>query len=366
MNVIIDSTVIFDDWHLNKVTSRLFLENIESVGHTLLVPEVVLLECINRFRETVSEKAGKVDANLRGLREMLGRPAQLPDTINIESRLVILANEYSRNLRWLLTQRGARILPVPPVRHAQILKRDLSRRKPFTETGKGYRDTLIWEAILKDIRNHRGESYAFVTHNHKDFAGKDGALHPHLADDLEGDGNPRNAVSLFPTLHAFVDSEILPHLPEPHRAFLATITQSHPEFSLEQALENELLRVLPGEEFDASTLGIANQYENPTVSMVDRPTNVKIQEERELEEGSQRLLRVTAQVECYFDCFIFKSDYYCLPDDDAPAVQDWNDHYFLTEIPVVLELDTYLTVDLTTGRVTSFELLEAEESHAEW
>jgi len=35
------------------------------------------------------------------------------------------------------------------ISHADIVTRDLKRRKPFQQNGKGYRDTLLWETIVR-------------------------------------------------------------------------------------------------------------------------------------------------------------------------------------------------------------------------
>jgi hypothetical protein len=69
---------------------------------------------------------------------------------------------------------------IPRVSHEEVVKRDLLRRKPFGESGKGYRDTLIWETVLAELRREQSQM-ALVSHNIKDFAGPDRMLHADLA-----------------------------------------------------------------------------------------------------------------------------------------------------------------------------------------
>ena len=92
--------------------------------------------------------------------------------------------------------------------------------------------------------------------------------------------------------------------------------------------------------------------------MVCSPYDIQIEEERELEEEHECALRVTANVDCYFDYYIYKSDYHCLPEDKSPSVTDWNESYFLTEVEATVAIDAYVTFDSKSGDITSFELLE--------
>ena len=59
---------------------------------------------------------------------------------------------------------------MPQVSHADLVERDLSSRKPFSPTGKGYRDALIWESVVElctDLTD--ADTLIFVTDNKSDF-----------------------------------------------------------------------------------------------------------------------------------------------------------------------------------------------------
>ena len=357
MRVVLDTSVFVSDFRLKGAAFRLFLENLRTVGHSLVVPRIVFMETVNKYRERLKQTVTKLGSTTDELRHLLGRDLGLPTAVDTQAKIDELGGLYERELRSWLRERGAHIVRIPRISHEDVVKRDLMRRKPFSESGKGYRDTLIWETVLAELRKEQ-TPIALVSHNIKDFAGSDRTLHTDLVNDLRELGIDADHVVFFDALRAFVDAHIMKALPIPHRAFLELMADRHPLFSLESALEKELLEVLPGKELDAEDLGLRSEYETPTISMVGSPYEIQIEEERELEEEHERALRVTANVDCYFDCYIYKSDYYCLPEGESPSVEDWNESYFLAETEATVAIDAYVTFDLESGEITSFELLE--------
>lgn len=74
--------------------------------------------------------------------------------------------------------------------HEELWRRDIEGRRPFVESGKGYRDALIWHGLLEWMRRtaQSGEPVMLLTNNTTDFAekvnGGRGVLHQDFVADL--------------------------------------------------------------------------------------------------------------------------------------------------------------------------------------
>jgi len=179
MLVIPDTSVFEEDLLLRSVQWRLLLENAAAANLTIAVPQVVLAEVVNRFREKVYKHIGTVTESLAVLNRLTD--SHLDNPIKAEDPEHWI-RWYRDQLRARIKGRGGQILKMPRIPHAKLVRRDLNRRKPFAESGKGYRDALIWETILQAVREGHN-SIAFVCKDTRDFAGPDkghASFHPHL------------------------------------------------------------------------------------------------------------------------------------------------------------------------------------------
>jgi predicted nucleic acid-binding protein len=60
MLVILDTNIIVADFRLAATSSRLLIENLKQAGHDLAVPEIVVQEAINKFREKLADDTNKM------------------------------------------------------------------------------------------------------------------------------------------------------------------------------------------------------------------------------------------------------------------------------------------------------------------
>ena len=72
MQIVLDSSVIVGDYRFSTPTSRLLLENLRLVGHTLVIPEVVLREVVNKFQEQLAADVAKLRDTARSVSEKVG------------------------------------------------------------------------------------------------------------------------------------------------------------------------------------------------------------------------------------------------------------------------------------------------------
>ncbi len=171
--IVLDTSAINRNWYLVGGQLEKLMRFLEETGIPLLVPEVVIEEQVAHFREEIQK------AESHGLRldAMIGT--------DLRSTVFEQLEELCDRYRGLLVERieayGA-ILPIPSVEHITLVKRDLGRRKPFSQDGRGYRDALIWHTIVEEEKEEG--CIAVITANTKDFM-QQGELHPDLKFDPE-------------------------------------------------------------------------------------------------------------------------------------------------------------------------------------
>ena len=183
--VVADTTeIIKSGWRFESPDARLLLTGGIPNGVNVGIAEVTLLEAKNGHRELLVEMSDEMAVRASKYERAAGRRPSTPTAEEIHED----SQAYTKHWDDLLSSRGIVFLPLPTLDHRAMVKRDLARRRPFQKTGKGYRDTLLWETVLELLRAGR-KPVALITGNPDDFAGDDRkTLHPHLFEDLRVQG----------------------------------------------------------------------------------------------------------------------------------------------------------------------------------
>lgn len=206
MWIVIDTNVFFDDLRMKKSLDLLF-KDIENVHFSLQIPEIVVKETVNLYKERRKAFLCKLLSSSKELKAL----TSLEYNVNIEAEsLVRDLRGYEDYLREKIASNGE-VAPFPEVALQNLVERDLERRKPFKENGVGFRDTLIWETILNLATREGCEGIIFITKNTKDFSDNN-ALHPDLIRDLERIGVNPNIIRLFVSVEQFLKSMVIPAL----------------------------------------------------------------------------------------------------------------------------------------------------------
>lgn len=199
MYVVLDTSVLRDDWHLRRTAVRALLAASTRGDHRVVVPELVVAEFVNRFRERLQSWDKAIDDHAAALGDM-GVDAAAQTLSEIEIDVQATVSEYENGLRRTLAASRVFVPELPAVSHAELIQRDLARCKPFDQKGRGYRDALIWHTILELPAN---ATVALLSANRRDFGSEDGTtLHAELADERPSE--------LFPSIESFVANEIAP------------------------------------------------------------------------------------------------------------------------------------------------------------
>ena len=195
---VLDANVIIADRRLGSASARTITSMAEAGLIRLAIPEVALKEVVQNSLEVLD----KARRDLKAVRRSIG-PLCIPGVDQLDIDVESGRAEFENWLLGKLRQHGISILPIPKVSHEMISGWAIRKRRPFKESGAGYKDALIWATVLSCSES---EPVLFVSANSSDFAAarkKPSTLHSDLDNDLLG---PRsNSVTLVPSLADLVE-----------------------------------------------------------------------------------------------------------------------------------------------------------------
>jgi hypothetical protein len=199
MYVVLDSSVISEaDWHLRSAAVLVLLEASRRGGVHLAVPEIVVREVTTKHREREKATITKLENVRASLRELQAEQRG-DEGAPVEAQ----TDRFASDLRARLKDALVEIPPLDSATNEELVMRALARRRPFDSNGRaGYRDALIWHAILKLA--HKDE--VVLVSKDGDFATKNdrNRLHEHLVDDLAARGLATDRVRLFESVERAV------------------------------------------------------------------------------------------------------------------------------------------------------------------
>lgn len=204
--LVFDTNAFVQDFRMGGHSFSVLLSNLSVVADLVVLPKVVLDEAVQKYGESI-------DGVSRDIRSLSKRTSRLLGSRFEFVEPTVLTQAREEFAEFLVGKLGenCRILSHPAVSHADLVERAISKRKPFKESGSGYRDALIWETILEVLGWEEEPSIVFVTKNRKDFLAED-----ELAQDLLDDLGERNIkperVETYLTVDDLTKAKILPHL----------------------------------------------------------------------------------------------------------------------------------------------------------
>ena len=357
MKVILDTNIIFSDFHLKGARIKNLCESVKSTGDTVHIPEVVVDESINKYREKTRECKLKIDRGISDFKRLTGKDVE--DNPISDEFILKESEKYARSFKKQLQELGIKIIPYPSISHQELVKRDLARKKPFQETGKGYRDALIWESVKsiceKSLSLFENPKIIFVNKIHKDFC-EEGLLHPDLKEDLVNNGINEDYVRVIEDIDIFIKEYI-----KPKQKILKNIQEelnANKQYNgiyLNTEINNRITEFLLHREFDYEESPFRQEFENPSVVGINEPS-FTVMEVRQISE-EEFFVEVKIDVDCEFNFFIFKNDAMCMDEDELPYIwdSDWNKHYMAASKTIPIKLKVTLIVN------SSFEAILSDD-----
>ena len=385
--MVVDTTATFDDVMLSR-TQWVKLLSLCARNHVRLgIPTVVLRETARHWEERATKaldaaveahnklvKSGRTFGYL-GLGEV-SRPPDLPE-VTISTK-AFFEDQVER-----LSSLGVEVLPLPKVSVGDLLERDLARQKPFSNSGKGFRDALIWHSVKELLASLPMPSRLyFVSDNVGDFC-LDEEFDPDLLREIESLGRNfqhlRTVADLFETepVRALVaeieatDEELAEFL---RRRIEEAELEPYEEISISELVSSAVEAAvvdLHGEEIasrdadvgpglDFNEIEIPVELESPTIAYVETHPKSIDWDIYETYEEETLLIRATVDADIEIEGFVYKGDYYAMEDEFNLLDSDWNDYYVQASISLSARLAFQLRVESGAGLVehTDFESAE--------
>lgn len=352
--VCIDTTETFGDLRLVKLDWMQLLALCAAGKIEIEIPDAV-------FRETVRHQRRQVADAYSAIKSKLDTLAKLGEPVDVNLSSDPGAEGYEDYFAGRLATVGAVVQPLPDVPLQQLLKRDLSKLKPFNDVGRGMRDALNWYSVLSLAEKCDASDRVFwVTGNHKDFATSAGSdLHSDLLADLE---DIDCKVSRATSIRALLDSPLLASLvadlettPEALEQFLHLAEDSSgadlaptPEALVTQAIEEASASLSNGdEEIDfLGDGGIAIEgpvpaFESGYLTYLEPDMTTVSWQAYDTFDDTTWMISASASAAVEVTGYVHKSDVHSLQSASV-SDWDWNDHY----VEAVWSFEAVLTFQL--------------------
>lgn len=350
MRIVIDTNIFCEDYFLRGANFRLLFDGLKSLPASLHIPEVVIDEVVNRYREDLAEAVAKDNDHRSQVGRLLAdSAAATPLSIDSENEV----KKYRKHLETILKTHGE-IMPYPEITHKRVVERDLARRKPFKRDGSGYGDYLIWENV-KSLLLWGTERVVLITNNPKDFG--EG---PHVDPELQKDLTNPDHLKLFRSLRGFNETFVLPRL-KMLDGIKEAIQTDPSRIGLMKWLGENLLDVVrDAGNLECLVAGFPSGSGSVRPIELEAFHDLKVNDVRELESG-EKLLNLTVGAEIDFSIDIDWDDYL-----NHQEVRDWAGEgseefsFSFSRHVAFVTVEVELTLDLEAQQVTSHELLSLD------
>lgn len=363
MKIILDTNVIYRDYKLDSGWVLKLSDAAKKLGYEVLIPEVAVDEIFHQYRDELIKAYEKYSKGANLLSDLGLKPIKITTGEDyIETTLEEKKRLYVKRLNEL----GFSVLPYPRTKHEQIVAKELSGRKPFSSSKKGYRDSLIWETVkeqLIPVKDLWGDTQVlFLSDNTQDFADKDKNLHPELIEEFTKQGFTDNTVELVSDFDKFFTEKINVELEELDKIAITLLEKKKfNRVNLEEELQSLLydeyvVKETLMKDMEKEYVRIPSECESPTVQDItlSKVLSAKV---HKLTDGTA-IIDCQIEAEAEIEFYLYKGDFPLFDEDNMPDIIDWewNDHYYLAAIRANLTATASLRVTEGFYRVISKEV----------
>lgn len=359
--IVLDSNVIIADYWLRSSSFMLLRAYLKKAGKSLVMPQIVFEEVINHRGEELSQAKLEIRDTQRKLSRLF-RSAEPTFKRFFEIAKKERDDPYEGFLADELNKMGAEILDYKDIPHKAIVARDLKRARPFQQSGKGYRDALLWETVLRGC-TQKGSSIVFITDNVADFYDKHGSLHDDLKVDVRDKGIAEADFQLFRNLVEFTDKLVVPFL-KARKDFVTLVQNDKVDgLSLRSVCDDNINTIIDAiNDAPDSMIGEPEICE-PSVDEVYIPAEFDITGASEI-SLNRLLVAFKFRATVAFLWFLDRSDYVTMSEEVTSGIHvvepDWNESVMQVESSCEIDLKCRLTFDVEEKAVESFEVESVE------
>lgn len=332
MKVVLDTNAIYGDYNFRKPSMKILLEEIKNGNLNLYIPEVVLEEVVNKFRQGLEKAKKDIKSGLETILELT--TDQLLGTLN-EDFITESVQTYRDRLTALFAEYGIIILPILQTDHRFLMQKAMLKKKPFNTNEKGYRDNLIWENIKSLISGEQEEiasspEVVFITDNHTDFlSGTE--LHNDLITELEEQALQSGTVKVYRNLKDFTDGMI--NLYEVQADVFKDRLNNNAfwDFELKSIITDYLDKEYVGSNMGSFEFTAPGDYADDEREITGYHEDFTFQNlmVKKL-NADEFVVELCVDLETELEFFIDKSEFYSSRDNDYHVIEDdWNRHVML-------------------------------------
>lgn len=329
MKVLLDSNIIIADFRMASPSFAILLSSSSKGEIDLYIPELVIDEVLNKFRQRLEKSAADVNSEIEKFNKLGKTIVKSPLTAE---KVNETCESYELKLKEIISDNNVIILSYPETSHKFLAQKAMQTKKPFTVNEKGYRDCLIWENVKSLVSREETEiilspEVAFISANHKDFLYDGGKLHQDLAVELNNEGLRVDSIGIYEKLHGF--NEIFTKIYLEHASQVEERLKNKDfwDAKVKSKIDEFLEEVLIGEELGSWSKDMSDVTDMPTVEEInDISYNLEDLVVKKL-SGTEYIIDVNTDMQLGVEVFIDKHDYYSSNHKDYRILDfDWNDH----------------------------------------
>ena len=320
-----------------------FLQGCQRCHIAVCVPEIVVDELCGNYEREIGRLKSTLHSATRKLTSAMGVKV---DVTNFDVKEE--ARSYRKHVYEMFAIYDVEVATYPDLSPKTLVDASYSGKKPFKETGEGFKDFIVFET-LKAIAARQDNDGTFVTANKKDFCGSDGKLHPDLQSALQ------QQVTIYDNIHDFNIAILTPQL-EVLDDIAARIRRGEFDgFDLDATLTACFITELCDK---YRRIEVNSLVEDTTVASVYTPTTQDLTVNR---LGENKLLMgLTGEVELELSGFIPKIELYGISEEGMEGISiddfDWNDYVASASTTAECEFSMTVIFDESKRQIDSVSI----------
>ncbi len=195
MKIILDSNIFVEDFLMKSIKFSNLFDFLKKTNSEIVIFQIVFQEVIALYRRKLIEKLDKYYKSKEELLKIFNNKPFENQDINIDNQVKIYETFFRDKFnlsKHNLTRYKDNYL-------GEIVTRAIVHKKPFSKSGKGFRDTLIWLTLLDFIKNSKLNQFVFISNDTNAF-GNNNQLHTSLGEELES----KIEVAYYNTIDSFI------------------------------------------------------------------------------------------------------------------------------------------------------------------
>jgi hypothetical protein len=189
--VVVDTNALMRDYLLIEANMQTFLQGCQRCDIAVFVPEIVVDELCGNYEREIGRLKSMLHSATRKLTTALGVKVDVTD-FDVKEE----ARSYRKHVYEMFGIHDVAVATYPNLSPKTLVDASYSGKKPFKETGEGFKDFIVFET-LKAVATQQDSDGTFVTANKRDFCCSDGKLHPDLQSALQ------QQVTIYDNIHDF-------------------------------------------------------------------------------------------------------------------------------------------------------------------